>query len=160
MQEGPKDTIGVFLRNIRRNRKITLQEVSDATGISLGVLQALEEEDRERLPAEVYITAFYKKYADFLELPSEEFSTLSSHQNDEGKTGQDTRFNFQTVVELKDTGENRYNDSIRLLVIITLFILLGIFFYWAYKTDFNPLDFLGFLHDLTEMQDFDYSIPV
>jgi cytoskeletal protein RodZ len=160
MQEGTKETIGVYLRNVRRLRKIALQEVSDATGISLGILQALEEEDRERLPSEVYIKAFYKKYAAFLELPPEEFPTLSSQQNDEGKTGQDTMFNFQTVVQLKNPDENKYSDSIRLLLISTIIILLVALFYWAYKTNFNPLDFIGFLPELTEPQDLHYSISV
>jgi cytoskeleton protein RodZ len=160
MQEGSGETIGIYLRNVRLNRKIALQEVSDATGISLGILQALEEEDKERLPAEVYIKAFYKKYAAFLELSPEEFPALSSRQNDEGKTGQDTMFNFQTVVELKNPDESQYSDTIRLLLISTLVILLVALFYWAYKTNFNPLDFFGFLPDMAKPQDLHYSIPV
>jgi cytoskeletal protein RodZ len=160
MHVGPKDTIGVFLRNVRQNRKITLQEVSDETGINLGVLQALEEEDRARLPAEVYIKAFYKKYADFLKLNSEEFSQFSGQLGGGKKEKQETKYSFHTLVELKNTGENLYNDSIRLLVIVILIILLGVLLYWSYKTNFNPLDFKGFLHDLTEMQDFDYAISV
>jgi cytoskeleton protein RodZ len=160
MQEGSGETIGVYLRNVRLNRKIALQEVSDVTGISLGILQALEEEDKERLPADVYIKAFYKKYADFLELPSEEFSTLSSQQNDGREAKQDTRFNFQTVVELKNPDENAYSDSIRLLAIAAMIILLGVFFYWAYKTNFNPLDLFGYLPEMTETKDFSQLFSV
>ena len=160
MQEGIGETIGVYLRNVRRNRKIALQEVSDATGISLGILQALEEEDKERLPAEVYINAFYKKYADFLALPAEEFSTLSNQQNDGREAKQDTRFSFQTVIELKNPDEKAYNDSIRLLVIAALIILLGVFFYWAYKTNFNPLDLFGYLPDTSETKNFNQIFPV
>jgi len=160
MQEGSGKTIGVYLRNVRQDRKIALQEVSDVTGISLGVLQALEEEDKERLPAEVYIKAFYKKYADFLELPSEELSTLSNQQNDRREAKQDTMFNFQTVVELKNPDENAYSDSIRLLVIAAMIILLGVFFYWAYKTNFNPLDLFGSLPEMTETKYFSQLFPV
>jgi len=160
MQEGSGETIGVYLRNVRQDRKIALQEVSDVTGISLGILQALEEEDRERLPAEVYIKAFYKKYADFLALPSEEFSTLSNQQNDEREAKQDTMFNFQTVVELKNPDEKAYSDSIRLLVSAAMIFLLGVFFYWVYKTNFNPLDLFGYLPEMTETKDFSQLFPV
>ena len=161
MQEGPGDTIGVYLRKVRLNRKIALQEVSDATGISLGILQALEEEDRERLPAEVYIKAFYKKYADFLELPSDEFTTLSSQRNDGRDAKQDaTKYRFQTVVELKNHDERVYKDSIRLMVIAVIAILFGSFLYWVYKTNFNPLNLFGYLLDMTETKDFSQLFPV
>jgi hypothetical protein len=69
-------------------------------------------------------------------------------------------FNFQTVVELKNPDENAYSDSIRLLVIAAMIILLGVFFYWAYKTNFNPLDLFGSLPEMTETKYFSQLFPV
>ena len=66
------ETLGSYLRNRRLSRNINLDEVSGSTGITTAILQALEDKDREELPAEVYINAFYKKYAQYLEADSEE----------------------------------------------------------------------------------------
>ena len=56
----------------RISLNIGLEEVSEATGISPGVLKTLENDDREQFPAEVYVKAFYKKYVEFLGLDPEE----------------------------------------------------------------------------------------
>ncbi|MBE9521294.1 MAG: helix-turn-helix domain-containing protein [Proteobacteria bacterium] len=154
MQDGSRETIGVYLQNERRKRNIGLQDVADATGISPGVLKALEEEDREKLPADVYVKAFYGKYADFLELPLDEVMGYSQQQDDTKQAKQDDRFHFRTIVELKSSGEGSYNDSIRMLLIVILIICLGALLYWAYKTNFNPMQFIGDLFGSLDVQHF------
>ena len=154
MQDGSKETIGAYLQKERRKRNIGLQDVAEATGISPGVLKALEEEDREKLPAEVYIKAFYRKYADFLGLPTDEVSVSPQPQDNPKQAKQDDRFHFQTIVELKSSGEGSYGDSIRMLLIAILIICLGALFYWAYKTNFNPMQFLGDLFGSLDVQHF------
>jgi len=154
MQDGSKETIGAYLQKERRKRNIGLQDVAEATGISPGVLKALEEEDREKLPAEVYIKAFYRKYADFLGLPTDEVSVSPQPQDNPKQAKQDDRFHFQTIVELKSSGEGSYGDSIRMLLIAILIICLGALFYWAYKTNFNPMQFFGDLFGSVDVQHF------
>lgn len=154
MQDGSKETIGAYLQKERRKRNIGLQDVAEATGISPGVLKALEEEDREKLPAEVYIKAFYRKYADFLGLPTDEVSVYPQPQDNPKQAKQDDRFHFQTIVELKSSGEGSYGDSIRMLLIAILIICLGALFYWAYKTNFNPMQFFGDLFGSLDVQHF------
>ena len=153
MKDGSKDTIGVYLRNERRKRNIGLPDVSEATGISLGVLEALEAENREKLPAEIYIKAFYRKYADFLGLPTDELMGFSQHQDNAKQAKQDDRFHFRTIVELKSSGESSYDDSIRLLLIAILVICFGLLIYWAFKADFNPMQFFGDLFSSFDVQD-------
>jgi len=141
MQDGSKETIGVYLQNERRKRNIGLQDVAEATGINPRVLKALEEEDREKLPAEVYIQAFYKKYADFMGLSTDEVTGYSQQQAGTKQAKQDDKFHFQTIVELKSPMESSYGDPIRILLIAILIICLGALFYWAYITNFNPMQF-------------------
>lgn len=148
------ETIGVYLQNERRKRNIGLQDVADATGISPGVLKALEEEDREKLPAEVYVKAFYRKYADFLGLPTDEVAVDPQPQDNPKQAKQDDRFHFRTIVELKSSGAGSYDDSIRMLLIAVLIICLGALLYWAYKTNFSPMQFLGDLFGSLDVQHF------
>ena len=131
MQDGTGDTIGVYLQRERMKRNIGLQDIADATGISLGVLKALEEEDKAKLPSAVYVKAFYKKYADFLGLATAEVA----------------------VPPLKSPDESSYDKPIRLLLIIILVAFCGVFFYWAYSAEFNPMQFFGNLLGILELHE-------
>ena len=65
-------TIGQHLLQVRRFSGLPLEKVAEVTNINISVLRALEIDDRDNLPAQVYVRAFYKKYADFLGLNGEE----------------------------------------------------------------------------------------
>jgi DnaJ-class molecular chaperone len=54
---------GRGLRQIREEMGIDLKTVSQETKISLKVLQCMEEEVLERLPAQVYLKGFLRSYA-------------------------------------------------------------------------------------------------
>jgi cytoskeletal protein RodZ len=58
-----EDGVGNQLREARRRRKLSLQEVEEATKIRGRYLQAIEEEDWDQLPGETYARAFIRTYA-------------------------------------------------------------------------------------------------
>jgi cytoskeletal protein RodZ len=58
----PND-FGASLRVAREGRGLTLQDISEVTKISIGVLQALEQNDIARLPGSVYNRSFVRTYA-------------------------------------------------------------------------------------------------
>ena len=92
------------MRNRRLSRNITLEEVSGSTGITTAILQTLEDEDREELPAEVYINAFYKKYAQYLEADSEEIKVKYQHEATSMKKP-GSASGFSTVITIKSKRE-------------------------------------------------------
>jgi cytoskeletal protein RodZ len=55
--------VGNKLREARGRRKLSLQEVEEATKIRGRYLQAIEDEDWEALPSETYARAFIRTYA-------------------------------------------------------------------------------------------------
>lgn len=57
------DGVGSKLREARTRRKLSLQEVEEATKIRGRYLQAIEDEDWEQLPGETYTRAFIRTYA-------------------------------------------------------------------------------------------------
>ena len=59
---------GKDLKQLRERMGIELQTVSKETKISLKILESLEEENFERLPALVYLKGFLKNYAQSLGL--------------------------------------------------------------------------------------------
>lgn len=60
--------VGDKLRATRARRKLSLREVEDATKIRGRYLQAIEDEDWDRLPGETYTHAFIRTYAALLGL--------------------------------------------------------------------------------------------
>jgi len=139
----PSESLGSYLRGKRMSRNITLEEVSDSTGISITILQALENEDREELPAEVYIKAFYKKYAQYLNVDYEEAQAKYQQKvQSVRKSGQPA--NFNTVITIKGQEENLVVEILRRLFLPLIILVLGVLIYWFYKnylTSYNPLGF-------------------
>ncbi len=56
-------SFGLYLQARRLEKKISLEQVSQQTRIGLGNLLLIEQEDHERLPAEVYVKGFLRSYA-------------------------------------------------------------------------------------------------
>jgi cytoskeletal protein RodZ len=61
-------TLGEYLKNRRRELKLALGSAAERTAISRRYLKALEGNDFDRLPPEVYARGFIARYAKFLEL--------------------------------------------------------------------------------------------
>jgi cytoskeletal protein RodZ len=137
------DAIGAYLRESRLSRNVGLEEVSEATGISTGILKILESDDRDQFPAEIYIKSFYKKYAAYLELDPEEI--LSDYQQQsQKKNPKDSRIHFSTVVTLKRKGESLFDEIFRRSFVPIIVVFGGFFLYWIYNNymaSFNPIDF-------------------
>lgn len=62
---------GAAIKRVREARRITLEDLSDYTRISRSYLHALEEEDYNRLPANVYVRGFLQQVTKRLKIPTE-----------------------------------------------------------------------------------------
>ncbi len=125
------------------NRDIGLEEVSTATGISSTVLRALENDDREKLPAEVYVKAFYRKYAEYLAVDFEELQAKYQQQAQNLKKPR-RRFDFSTVITLRGQGGNIVIETLRRLLLPIVILLFGFLLYWIYNNYLAPNNPLGF----------------
>lgn len=65
-------TLGKYLHDAREARGIDLRDAAQQTRISLQYLRALEEENFEKLPGDVFVRGFLKNYARFLRLDEAE----------------------------------------------------------------------------------------
>ena len=137
------DAIGEYLQERRVSLNIGLEEVSEATGISQGVLKTLENDDREQFPADVSVKAFYKEYAEFLGMdPEEILSAYQQQSRNQSKTG--GRFNSDIVVTLKGQEETLFSGISRKLFVPIIVVLGGVLLYWIYSNylaPYNPIDF-------------------
>jgi cytoskeletal protein RodZ len=65
--------LGQTLRTRREERGLTLKEVEQVLNIRVKYLQAIEEENYQLIPGEVYVKGFLRNYASYLGLNGEEF---------------------------------------------------------------------------------------
>jgi cytoskeleton protein RodZ len=66
------DSVGSFLQQERLRQHKTLKEVAESTCIHINTIEALEEENRSKLPAEVFVRGFISIYAQYLGLNVQE----------------------------------------------------------------------------------------
>ena len=65
----PRDTLGQVLRRAREGRGLSLEQVSSSTKIHVKIIQDLELDRYDELPAEPFTRGFIYNYARFLGLP-------------------------------------------------------------------------------------------
>ncbi len=68
--------ISTHLRQVRQQKSIRIEEISEKTMIRLGVLEALEQERFEELPEPIFLQGFIRRYADALGLDGNAFSHM------------------------------------------------------------------------------------
>ena len=102
---GMSETVGEILRRTRKERKVSLEQVSTATHIRLHYLEALERDDRDSLPSRVQGKGFLRLYADYLNLRTE--ALLAQW---EGKPFVEP-VQVEDVVEAQTAGTARRSDS-------------------------------------------------
>ena len=57
------DNSALGLATVRRNRGISLQQISDSTKIGIRALEAIEQGDFRKLPGGIYATSYIRQYA-------------------------------------------------------------------------------------------------
>jgi cytoskeletal protein RodZ len=67
-----RGTLGQTLRLERERRGVTVEELHEVTKIKSEMIEALEADDHETLPAPVFVQGFIKAICQYLELPVRE----------------------------------------------------------------------------------------
>ena len=70
MMNDEKSVLG--LATVRRNRGITLQQISEATKIGVRSLEAIEAGDFRVLPGGIYATSYIRQYARAIDYPEDD----------------------------------------------------------------------------------------
>lgn len=108
--------LGKKFRDKRRLQKLTIQEISEKTLINLSYINAIEEGKFSEFPAEAFARAYFKKYAQFLNLdvsfPDGAFNTSKSNED------------IDTQIDIKPSILDKVLSK-QLLTLI--FIILGLF---------------------------------
>ncbi len=85
--------LGSLLKSYREQSGHDIYEVAEALCLSPAIIQALEDEDFERLPEPPYIRGYLRSYAKFAEIDSQEVIELYEAQR--GADPQDLEYHFK-----------------------------------------------------------------
>jgi cytoskeletal protein RodZ len=136
---------GEQLRQARRNKSQSLEEVATATKISHANLQAIEDMDFERLPADPFIKGQIMLYAAFLEIDDHTLASRFFYGRDGGDKRPRLTFLQQrqrkqrlTPMEFAEPAHisSAAIAGILLLLIVCSFTAFSLYFSW------NPFAFL------------------
>ncbi len=112
--EGKVGDIGNYLKREREAREISLQEISQKTKISVEFLKAIENNEFDKLPAEVFTIGFIRNYARYLGLNDDEVVNMYKEFIQE-----------QKLSEVKKIDTTRRKKFPLLIIIIIIIIILG-----------------------------------
>jgi len=92
------------LATIRRNRGITLQQISDSTKIGVRALEAIENGEFRKLPGGIYATSYIRQYARAIDYDESEILAfyyrvikVGDAASSRTSTGKSTYGTFSTV---------------------------------------------------------------
>lgn len=124
---------GKILKKAREEKNISLEEAEEATKIQRIYLQALEEEDLERLPEKVYTLSFIRTYARFLGLDPEPFVRNIKERYAQSEP----HLKEEAPPQGRVPGTRRWGTVFRplIIIIIVVFIFVGV----GYFIGFFPL---------------------
>ncbi len=63
-----ESSLGKYLKSIREEKEINLEELAESTKIKIDYLEAIEEDKYDELPKGPYLTLFLKSYSEALEI--------------------------------------------------------------------------------------------
>ncbi len=142
-QEGTL-SLGAFLRDQREQKNLSIEAAIEATKISKPVLEAIENDNFDRMPAEAFCRGFYTIYANLLELDPKEI--VARYHQARG-IAEPTSASQPRPPVLKSQKFNAYTDvspvspfgSTTVLITACLLLSAGVCWY----LNWNPVDYIN-----------------
>jgi hypothetical protein len=109
-------SFGRYLKAIRLEKKISLEQVAAQTRVGLGILLLIEQEDHEQLPAEVFVKGFLRSYA-----------AAVGADGDEAVRRYESCLNVDQKTAESEAPDGKFRKRLRRKPIIALGLILCIF---------------------------------
>jgi transcriptional regulator with XRE-family HTH domain len=124
-------TLGEKLKKLRESKRISLNDVSYATGIQVKYLEYLENGNYEKLPVDVYIKGFIRKYAEFMGMEEAGFLRIYEKEREIKKNLDKNRKSNNT--KINPINISAFVFTPKKLIFFLVFILVGGGIFLLYK---------------------------
>ena len=138
-----EESLGDYLRNTRTAKGIELAEISTETKVSVKNLKAMEENNYDVLPAEVFSRGFYTLYANVLSLdPSIILGKYDQEKSFSKKNEDSLRPSINYSRDYPKMAKRPYSLPFSYIGLIVLLLLIfGAFLCWYFS--WNPATYLS-----------------
>jgi len=143
----PAMSPGSYLRQIRKEKDLSVEVVSEATKISIKNIRAIEEENYEELPADTFVRGLVTLYCNFLALDGSKIAAefLAGRESSTPAAGRRIRVKkhlHSSSLAPKKLAEPAHISSATIALILLAIIILSFTGFCLY-TSWNPLSFLS-----------------
>ncbi|HET9677871.1 MAG TPA: helix-turn-helix domain-containing protein [Solirubrobacterales bacterium] len=115
------DAVGSKLREARTRRKLSLADAEAATKIRPRYLQAIESEDWDQLPGDIYARAFIRTYGRFLGLDGEWLAEEQRRQRGAARPGERLpRVDPRPRPVVRDRGRSRSSSLVSPRIVVSV----------------------------------------
>ncbi len=126
-------SLGEELKRERELRDISLREISEATKISMRILEAIERNNFRALPGGIFNRNFLRAYADFIGIDSENVVRKYNQQFDgsnEHAPPVESIPGVGATLAPQHIQEKKSGKMLQIVLILVLLILVGTYFYF------------------------------
>jgi len=124
-------TPGTYLRQVREQNNMSMQQVADRLYLDMGVVKALETDNYERLPPAIFVRGYLRNYARLLEIAPEKimdaYEQMVQHPNAPS-----------IMPQMKQKKQTSSNDLwfklVTLVIILTLMALMALWQFFPSST--------------------------
>jgi len=144
------ETVGSRLASARKKRKLSIEDIEEATKVRAKYLRAIESGNWSEFPSKVYVYGFVKRYASFLELDSDKILKEFRAEFGTSRINLHSRKNLSTLDRLVIT------PRVLLIAVVTLAVLglLGYIFVSAEKISRPPeIEIIAPKEEVTKAQE-------
>ncbi len=134
--------IGEDLKRIREEKGLSIYDVEDETKIKATFIEAIENENFDKIPGRVYVKGFIKNYTKFLGLDSTIYLQRLNEHFQEGKQ-EDILANSKPQLVRPIREKSSYGKIIKIISLLLIISVLGFAGYKGYeyltnRRDTNP----------------------
>lgn len=132
--DAASDTLGMHLKKARLSQHKTLEEAAKTIRIHADSLEALEEDDRSKLPAEVFTRGFIKIYAQYLGLDPQEALYWYDRRDRHQWIDSTEKINAQELLASESLAESPTTITGKHIFLMVTVIVVFFLAYLGYKT--------------------------
>ena len=122
-----RTSVGVYLRNLREEKNLTIAEVANRLYLLPRVIEALEQDDYESLPSGTYVYGYLQNYAKLLDVSVDRVVAMFK---EDFEISAQTESAPEVQPELKPEQTNKWSYTILYLVVF-ISILAPITWWWS-----------------------------
>ncbi len=120
-------SLGEELKRERELREISLREISEATKISIRILEAIEKNNFRALPGGIFNRNFLRAYAEFIGIDSENVVRKYHQQFDTPE--EDLAQTSGTAVGYQEPAEKKSSKTLPIVLMLILLVVAAAFFF-------------------------------